>query len=290
MLNPYFINILVLVGIYSILAVSLNLVLGFTGLINLGHIAFFGIGAYTSALLTKAGMPFIFGFFAAGLIAAGFGFLLIYATKKLRGDYFALASLGFAFVVGSLMLNLQWLTRGPLGIAGIERPNIFGLVLNTPVEYFIFVIVIAVISIFVMHRVVNSPFGRLLHAVRNDEIGLRVLGKNTFLIKSKTMIVAGFFAGLAGSLFAHYIRFIEPGSFFLSEIIFVLSIVIIGGIASITGSVVATALLLFIPEILRFLPIQSDILGAVRQVLYSVLLLIILVFRPRGLFGRIDLE
>ncbi|MEK6847252.1 MAG: branched-chain amino acid ABC transporter permease [Nanoarchaeota archaeon] len=290
MLNPYFINIIILVGIYSILAVSLNLVLGFTGLINLGHVALFGVGAYTSALLTKAGAPFIVGFFSAGLTAALFGFIIIFATKKLKGDYFALASLGFAFVIGSLMLNLQWLTRGPLGIVGIERPNIFGFVLNTPVEYLIFVIIIASISIFAMRRVVNSPFGRLLHAVRNDEIGLRVLGKNTFLIKIKTMIVAGFFAGLAGSLFAHYIRFIEPSSFFLSEIIFVLSIVIIGGIASISGSVVATALLLFIPEILRFLPLQSNLLGAMRQIIYSILLLVILVFRPRGLLGRIDLE
>lgn len=289
-LAPYIINILIFICIYIILAVSLNLVLGFTGLINLGHIAFFGIGAYTSALLVKSGLPFLAGFLLAGIFAGIIGFLLIFSTAKLKGDYFALATLGFAFVISSLLLNLQWLTRGPLGITGIPKPNLFGLVLSNNFLYLLFALIICILSVLLVHKIVSSPFGRLLHATRNDEIGLRVLGKNTLGIKYKTVAVSSFLAGIAGSLFAHYIRFIEPSSFLLQEIILILTIVIIGGIASIKGTIIGTIIIFLIPEALRFFSLPSSILGAARQMIYAVILLFILMFKPRGIFGEIDLE
>jgi len=289
-LAPYIINILIFICIYIILAVSLNLVLGFTGLINLGHIAFFGIGAYTSALLTKAGWPFLTAFVSAGIIAGIFGLFLIFATAKLKGDYFALATLGFAFVIYSLLLNLQEITRGPLGIAGIKKPEIFGLAITNNISYFLFVLIICIISVFFVWKIVSSPFGRLLQATRNDEIGLRVLGKNTFKIKYKAMIASSFLAGIAGSLFAHYISFIDPGTFYISEIILVLTIVIVGGIASIKGSIIGTILIFLIPEALRFLSIPTSIIGAARQAIYAVILLLILMYKPRGIFGEVDLE
>ena len=130
MILPYLTHILILISIYTILIVSLNLAIGYSGLLNLGHVALFGIGAYTSTLLNIHGVPFILAFIAAGIITALFGLLLVFATKKLKGDYFALASLGFSFVVYSLLLNLTGLTRGPLGIAGIPKPNLFGLVIR----------------------------------------------------------------------------------------------------------------------------------------------------------------
>jgi branched-chain amino acid transport system permease protein len=288
---PYIINLLILIGIYIILAVSLNLSLGFTGLINLGHIAFFGIGAYTSALLTGSlGLPFIFAFLAAGVVSGVFGFVLMWATKKLKGDYLALATLGFGFVVVSLLLNLQGLTRGPLGIPGIERPSLIGFVLQNNFAYLILVIVIVIVSVWVINRIAKSPFGRLLEATRDDELGLRVLGKDTGKLKYKAMTISAFFAGIAGSLFAHYISFIEPNSFFLADIILVLTIVIVGGLASIRGSIVATFVIILIPELLRFTGLPSNILGPARQIIYSLILLGILMFRPRGLFGRVDLE
>jgi|TARA_Y100000034_G_scaffold124249_1_gene172148 branched-chain amino acid transport system permease protein len=290
MFEAYILNLLILIGIYIILGVSLNLVLGFTGLINLGHIALFGIGAYTSALLAGIGLPFFVAFFAAGLISGLFGFALIFATRKLKGDYFALATLGFAFVTYSLMLNLQELTRGPLGIAGISKPSIFGLALTNNISYFVFVYLVVVLTVIAIYSIVKSPFGKLLHAARNDEIGLRVLGKNTNKIKFKVMAVSGFFAGIAGSLFAHYISFIDPSSFYITEIILILSIVIVGGIASIQGTIAGTILIFLIPEILRFFDLPSGVLGASRQIIYAVILIGILLYKPRGLFGRIDLE
>ena len=290
MIEAYLIHILVLVGIYIILAVSLNLALGYTGMLNLGHVAFFGIGAYTSALLTKAGVHFLIAFPLAGLFVTIFGYLLVLATNKLKGDYLALATLSFSFVVYSLLLNLTFLTRGPLGVSGIMKPEFFGLRILYPSQYLIFVAIIVTISVFIIHRIVKSPFGRLLQATRDDEIGLKVLGKNTFKLKYKAMMISAFFAGIAGSLFAHYITYIEPNSFTLSELIFVLTIVIVGGLASLKGSVVSAFIIVMIPEALRFLSLPSAILGPMRQIVYALILLCILLFRPRGLFGRVDLE
>ena len=290
MINAYLIHLLILVGIYAILAVSLNLALGYTGLLNLGHVAFFGIGAYTSALLTKSGVPFLAAFLFAGLLAGVFGYILMIAVRKLKGDYLALATLGFSFVIYSLMLNLTWLTRGPLGIPGIKKPVLFGLAVSSNVSYLIFVAVIALISVFIIYKIVKSPFGTLLQATRDGEIYLRVLGKDTLKLKYKAMVVSAFFAGLAGSLFAHYITYIDPTPFTLSEIILVLTIVIVGGLASIKGSIAATFLILLIPEALRFLEFPSYVVGPARQIAYAVILIAILMYRPRGLFGRVDLE
>ncbi|MBS3174940.1 branched-chain amino acid ABC transporter permease [Candidatus Woesearchaeota archaeon] len=290
MIENYLIHILILIGIYIILAVSLNIALGYTGLLNLGHIAFFGIGAYTSAILTREGIPFILALIISCIIAGCFGFLLVWITKRLKGDYLALATLGFSFLIYSLMLNLSSITNGPLGISGISRPNIFGYFLKSNFEFLLFVIFIAIISCMIMYAIIKSPFGRLLHATRDDELGLRVLGKNTIKIKYKAMIISSLFAGLAGSLFAHYNGYIDPTSFMLNSIIFIFTIVIVGGIASFKGSIIATFILFIIPELLRFFAIPSHVLGPTRQIIYALILIGILLFKPKGLFGRIDLE
>ncbi len=291
MIEAYLIHLLILIGIYIILAVSLNLALGNTGLLNLGHVAFFGIGAYASAILTKtAGFPYIAAFIAAGLIAGIFGFALILATRKIKGDYLALATLGFSFVIYSLFLNWTSLTRGPLGIPGIQKPSFLGLAISSNFSYLIFVAIACIATVCIIRRIVKSPFGRLLEATRDDETGLRVLGKDTFKLKAKAMIVSAFFAGIAGSLFAHYITYIDPSSFYISEIILILTIVIVGGIASMRGSIAATFLIILIPEGLRFLEMPSSILGPARQIIYAAILLLIILHRPKGLFGKIDLE
>lgn len=290
MIENYIIHLLILIGIYIILSVSLNLALGYTGLLNLGHVAFFGIGAYTSTLLVKAGVPFVIAFIAAGLFTCIWGYFLVLATKNLKGDYLALATLGFTFVVSSVMLNWSSLTRGALGIPGIPKPNIFGLSISSNFGYLIFVAIITVVCVLIMYKIINSSFGRLLQATRDDELGLRVLGKNTFKLKYKAMMISAFFAGISGCLFAHYITFIDPSSFGVPELILILTIVIAGGIASIKGSIVATFIIILIPELLRFLSLPSSIIGPARQILYGIILLAILLYKPRGIFGRIDLE
>jgi len=289
MISPYVTHIIILIGIYAILAMSLNLTIGFTGLLNLGHVAFFGIGAYTSALLTLAGVPFPLAFLCAGLAASLFGLLLMVAVRKIKGDYLALVTLGFSFVIYSVLLNWTGLTRGPLGIPGIPKPSFFGLTLSSNQGYLFLVAITAALSGLFLWCLTRSPYGRVLEAVRDDELAASVLGKHTFKLQAHSMMVSSFFAGLAGSLFAHYLTYIDPSSFFLSEIILVLTIVIVGGLASLRGSIIAAVIILVIPELLRFVGLPSAIVGPMRQILYAALLLGVLLLRPKGLLGKVDL-
>lgn len=289
MILPYVSHLLIMILIYVILVIGINLSIGYAGLLNFAHIAFFGIGAYTAALLTKAGIPFLAALILAGLFAGLFGLMVVFITRKLKGDYFALATLGLSFVVYSLMVNWRSLTGGMTGIFGIPRPEIMGFVFSSPYSYLILVAIICAIAVLVSLRLVKSPFGRLLEAVRDDELRLRVLGKDTTKIKYKIMFISAIFAGVAGSLYAHYINFISPSTFYLLELIFVITALIVGGLASIKGSFAGTLFMLLIPEILRFLPIAPTILGPMRQLLFSLILLAIILYRPRGIFGRVDL-
>lgn len=290
MIEAYLIHLLILVCIYLILAVSLQLAIGFTGLLNLGHIAFFGIGAYTSALLALAGFPFWFCLAAAGIISMLFGFLLAIPTNKLRGDYLALATMGFSFVIYAVFLNWTELTRGPLGLPGIPRSELFGFVFSDNLSFLFLSFAIAVICFLAIKKILDSPFGRVLGATRDNELAARVLGKNTFKIKSFALATSAFFAGISGSLYAHYITFIDPSSFTILQIIPLLAIVIIGGLASLRGTILATIIIVLLPEPLRFIGFPSSIVGPARQIIYALLLLLILIFRPKGFFGKIKLE
>ncbi len=289
-MNAYLVHLAILICIYAILAASLNLAVGYAGLLNMGHIAFFAVGAYTSALLVQAGVPFPLAFLLAGCFAAVFGYVLVRGTYALKGDYLALATLGFSFVVSSILLNWTWLTRGPLGIPSIPKPNLFGIAITTNTQFLIFAAIICAITYFLLYRITRSGYGLALQAMRDDELGMKVLGKNTFKLKWQSMAVSAFFAGIAGSLFAHYITYIDPSSFTMSEVILIFTIVIVGGLVSLKGSFVATFIILLIPEALRFLALPSSVLGPLRQILYAIILLLILFLRPRGLFGEVDLE
>jgi branched-chain amino acid transport system permease protein len=290
MISSYLIHLLILIGIYLILAISLQLSVGFTGLLNLGHIAFYAIGAYTSALLALNGFSFWFCFLSAGILAMIFGFLLSLPTNKLKGDYLALATMGFSFVVYAVLLNWTSLTRGPLGLPGIPKPKIWGISFSDNFSFLILVAIIALISYLIIKRITISPFGKVLEAIRDDELAVRVLGKNTFKMKSLALMISSFFAGIAGSLYAHYITFIDPSSFTLLQLIPVLSMVIIGGLGSLEGTIIVTIILTLLPEPLRFIGFPSSIVGPARQILYALILLLILIYKPKGFFGKIELE
>lgn len=290
MIDAYFIHLLILIGIYLILAISLQLSLGYSGLLNLGHIAFFGLGAYAYAILALGGLSSIFCLLIAGVLSAFFGYLLSTPTNKLKGDYFALMSLGFSFVVYAVLLNWTQLTRGPLGLSEIPRPIIFGYDFSNTILFLALVLIIALVSYLFLRRLVNSPFGNAMEATRDDELAARSLGKNTLKLKSISLIISAFFAGIAGSLFASYITFIDPSSFTFVNLIPLLLIVIIGGIASLPGTLLATIIIILLPEILRFIGLPSEILGPVRQIFYALALILIVYFKPRGFYGKINLE
>lgn len=286
MIDAYFIHLLILIGIYLILGISLQLSLGYGGLLNLGHIAFFGIGAYAFALLSLHGFPFALSILVASIISALFGWLLSIPTNKLKGDYLALVTLGFSFVVYAVLLNWTSITGGAFGLANIPRPNF----LTDNFSFLLFVYAIAVISYIFISSICGTRFGKLIEAIRDDELAAKSLGKNTFKIKSLGLVISAFFAGLAGSLFASYVTFIDPPSFTLTTLIPILLIVIIGGLTSLPGTVLATIVVVLMPEPLRFFGLSSSVIGPLQQILYALLLLVIIYYKPRGFYGKIDLE
>ena len=282
----YLFHILVISGIYIILTLSLNLIVGYTGLPALGHAAFYCIGAYTSSLLAlKLGLSPWIGLLAGAFLSALSGIVIGYPALRLKGDYLALSTFGLGIIVYSIAKNWVSLTRGPMGLPGIPGFSILGFQISAVWCYFLLVCAFTAITLFVMHRIVNSPFGRVLRSIREDEIAAQSLGKNIVKYKLLVFVIGAFFAGIAGSLYAHYITFIDPSSFTIMESITILLMVIFGGMGSITGSIVGAVTLIIFPELLRFLGLPSSIAAPVRQMIYGLLLVVLMIWRPQGIMG-----
>jgi branched-chain amino acid transport system permease protein len=286
----YLFHLLILISIYIILSISLNILVGFTGLFSLAQAAFFGIGAYTSALLDiKLG----FSFWAATgipiLLAMLIGIFLALITLRLGGDYFILAVLGFQIMISGVFNNWVSVTRGPFGIYGISNPCFLGITISSNISYLLLYGLISLASYGIISRLLASPFGRVLKAIREDEIAIQVLGKNIVHFKIIVFAISSGFAALAGSLHAHYFTTLHPVSFSLVESILIVTIVIIGGSGSLKGSVLGTIFLVFFPEGLRFLKIPSDIAAPAQQMVYGLLLIFFMLFRPQGLVGEYKL-
>ncbi len=283
----YILHILIIAGIYVILTLSLNLIVGFTGLPSMGHAAFSCIGAYTSSLLAlNMGLSPWIGLLVGACVAALSGILIGYPSVRLKGDYLALTTFGLGVIVYSIAKNWVSLTRGPMGLPGIPGFSIFGFQLSEIWSYLLLVLVSVIVTVFIIKRIVNSPFGRILRSIREDEIASEVLGKNISKYKLLVFIIGAFFAGIAGSLYAHYITFIDPSSFTVMESITILLMVIFGGMGSISGSVVGAVILVVFPELLRFLGMPSSIAAPVRQMIYGLLLITLMLKRPQGIMGK----
>ena len=279
-------HLCVVIAIYAIFALSLNVEVGYTGLFNFGHVAFFAIGAYTSALLTLAGVPFVWSLPAALFMAGLCGFLLSIPALKLQGDYFGIATLGFGEILRMIVNNEVWLTKGPMGLPGIPRPEMFGIVFDSLPRYLVLSSGFALLTFAVLGFVVLSPFGRALKAVRDDETAAEILGKNAYRFKIKSFAIGSVFAGLAGVLWAHYTTFIGPGDFTLTETILVLLIVVMGGKGTFMGPVVGAVVLIVFQESVRFLrlpPEWTRLLGPLQQMIFGLLLVVLMVFRPEGI-------
>lgn len=283
----YFLHILIMVGIYSIVAMSLNLLAGYTGLISVAHAAFYGIGAYTTALLTlNTGLPFWVNI-PAGVVGSGLvAFLISWPALRTHDDYFIITTFAFQIIIFSIMNNWVSFTGGPGGLSGIPRPTIFGLPVSSHLLFLSFVVAFGVLTYLFLSRLVNSPFGRVLKAIREDEIFAMSTGKDVMQYKVAVFVVAATTASIGGSLYVYYTSYIDPTSFTIMESIFMLSIVIIGGAGSLRGSIVGAALLICIPEILRFVEMPNAIAANMRQILYGGLLVFFMMFRPQGLLGE----
>jgi branched-chain amino acid transport system permease protein len=290
MINEYILHILVLTGIYIILTLSLNLIVGYTGLADLGHGAFFAIGAYVSSLLAiDLGISPWMGLIVGAFIAALAGIVIGASSIRLKGDYFALLTFGFAFIVYEIVLNWTSVTRGTIGLSNIPKFSVFGFSLDSTFFSLILVTAFVLITIFIINRIVDSPFGRILRSIREDEIAAEALGKNTAKQKITAFIIGASFAAVAGSLYASYFTFIDPSSFTVMESILILLMVIFGGMGSVIGSIVGATTLVLFPELLRFLGMPSGIAAPTRQMLYGLLLIILIIKRPQGLLGKYQL-
>ncbi len=277
-MTEYLLHIAIISGFYIILAVSLNLIIGYCGQVSLGHAAFYGLGAYTSALVSiHWHFPFLLALPAAMAVAALFGLGLGIPTLRLKDDYLAIVTLGFGVIIDLILLNLE-ITGGPDGLARIPPPDFWGVNFRNKIYYLLLVAVLVSLCLGFIQRLVNSRHGRALKAIRDHEMTARVMGINAPAYKIAMFTLSAGLAGLAGSLYAHYITFINPESFGLHTSILVLTMVVLGGMGSILGSVVGACTLTVLPELLRRSADYQDLA-------YGAMLIALLIWRPQGLLG-----
>jgi branched-chain amino acid transport system permease protein len=277
--DNYVQRLVIMVGVYSILALSLNLVAGYTGQLSIGHAAFYGIGAYVSAILSiEMHIPFWFALPIAGVVAAALGLVVGIPSLRLRGDYLAIVTIAFGEVIRLIFLNWVGVTRGPMGIPGIPKPSLFGVVLRDNASFYYLMLVLLGFTIFVVYRIVNSRLGRALVAIRDDEVAARATGIDITRLKVLVFVVGAFFAGIAGSYYAHFMTYINPDNFIYMESVTILCMVVLGGIGSIPGSILGAAILTLAPELLRN-AIQF------RMVLFGATMVLLMLFRPQGFLG-----
>lgn len=283
----YVINLAILFLIYAMLGLSLNLVVGYTGLLSTAHAAFYGIGAYAAAILVSTHNVNFFLALLAGMCASALAaFLIGVVLSRFAGDYYALVSLGFNVIVYSVLLNWQGLTRGPLGIPGISRPALLGLGFSSNASFLVLTFVFLAATYLVSRFIAGSSFGRVLKAVREDEGAIQVFGYDTVRYKLAVFVISAAMAAAAGSLFASYITFIDPSSFTVMESVFILAVIILGGLSNLKGSILGAAIMVILPEALRFAGFPASMAAELRQAVYGLCLIFLMLFRPQGILGE----
>lgn len=280
--NNYWLHIFNLGGIFAICSLSLNLLTGCTGLFSVGHIAFYGIGAYTGAVLaTRFQLPFLVSLLCSGFVAMVFGLILGVPSLRLKGLYLAISTLAFGEIAHKVFLNWEPVTNGSKGIRGIKAPVVFGINFNQYQNYYFIVMIVLVITIILVRNMIHSRTGRALLSVRESEIAASALGVDTVRYKIIAFAASSFFAGIAGCLYAYEVHFISPESFVSAESITVLAMMVVGGIGSIGGSILGAFALTLLPEVLRFA-------GDIRLVIYGAAIVAIIIFAPKGLGGLLE--
>lgn len=273
MVDPYLMQILVNVGIAIILALGLNVIVGLTGQLSLGHAAFMSIGAFTSAIITiKSGMPFSLNLMATGIVTAVVAAIIGFPILRLTGDYLAICTLGFAEIVKVFFLNFEPTNKA----LGLTVPTA-----KTIIPMPIYVWGVAIISIVLVLFVQSSRFGRALKAIREDEIAAEAMGINTTRYKIQAFALGSFMAGVGGGLYAHFLSYINPSDFGFLKSVDILAMIVLGGLGSVPGAVIGSSVLASAPEFLRFM-------SQYRMLVYGALLVFLMVFRPNGLLGGVN--
>lgn len=278
--SVYYRHMLIMSLIYIILAASLNLIMGYTGQLSLGHAAFYGIGAYTFALLVlNTGTPFWVAFFTGGVVAAIFAVFLGAIVMRLKGHYLAIVTLAFGEIVRVTLYNWVSVTRGPMGLPDIPRPSIFGYTFKGAIPYYYLALVLAGLTLFIIYRLIYSRYGRAFMSIRDEENAAKAMGVRTTRMKVLAFVLGAFFAGIAGSLLASYIRYIHPDNFTAWESLILNAMVVIGGEGAMWGPVFGAVALTVLPELLRFAE-------QFRMIIYAVIMITSIILWPYGLAGK----
>jgi branched-chain amino acid transport system permease protein len=290
----YFLHILIMIGIYSLVAYSLNLTMGYCGLLNLAPAAFYGIGAYGFTLvMTKAnlfqlvpGLSFFISLICAALLTGIIAFLSGIPALKFRKDSFVLVTLAFQVIIFTVLYNWIPFTKGPYGISGIPRPNILGWQIDALWEYLILIVLINALVLVFLFKLYQSPFGLSLKALRDDEIGAQSIGISARKQFLRAFTIAGAFIAIPGALYACYVTYIDPTSFGLEESIFQVVILSLGGTGNRKGPIIGVLFMIILPEILREIGLPDTIAPNVRQMVYGAVLVFLMFVRPQGLWGE----
>jgi len=282
----YVLHLLVLLELSIVLSLSLNLMVGYGGLLSLAHAAFYGLGAYLTVLLVIDGG---FDFFLALLLAVAgtalLSLLVSLASMRLRGDHFVLTTLAFQVIVFSVLYNWVQVTRGPFGISGIPRPTLWGTRLDSLLSFSLFGLFLSALLVCFIIVVFRSAFARSLKSIRDDALAATSLGKKVMWFEVRSVAIAASCAAAAGAIYATYVRYIDPTSFDLEQSILLLSMVILGGTGNVRGSIAGAVLLVFLPELLKLFPISDAVAANLRMAIYGFLLIALMRFRPKGIVG-----
>ena len=282
--NSYILRIMTVCMMYVMLALSINLLTGFGGLMTMGHAAFWGIGAYTGAILaTKVGLGMGVSMIVAAIIAGLFSLLLGLATLRLKGYFLTIVTLGFCEIVRLVELNFSDLTGGALGISAIPKPNLFGIQISDNRGIYYIMLGLVVLAAVVIFNIVYSRIGLAIQSVRDDDIAAAAMGVNVFSSRLIAFIVSAMLAGICGAFYAHYISYISPTIFTTNESMKMLIMTIFGGLGSIPGSIIGASILTVIPEAIR-------VLAKYRNLIYGVIIVVLMMVKPDGLFGSINFK
>lgn len=286
----YLSNILILINIYVILTVATGLIVGVSRMISLGQAAFYGIGAYITALcILLLDLSLIPSLILIMLVNAAISLLMALPAIRLKGDYFILATLAFQFIVFSLLNNLS-ITNGSLGISNIRPATILGMyTIKSSSEFLVLSGILALIVVLLFYKVYYSPYGRALKALRGDELVLQTMGRNTRRLKIFAFMISSAFIGWASYIYASYMTFVDPGAFKLEESIFILVAVLIGGSGTIRGAIAGAVFVIVLPELLRFIGLPDDISSHLNIIIFGLSIILIMRYRPNGLFGEMKL-
>ena len=288
----YLFHIIIMLNIYIMLTLSANLTIGMANLLTMCQAAFYGIGAYIGTFfLMQFNLPFVVIAILVLLLTGVFSFLISIASVRLKGDYFVIATMGFQLSVYTILYNWTDVTRGPYGISGIPGIKLFGIFeISGIYAYLVLSLIVTGIVVYLFHHLVKSPFGRALNAIRADEIMVKSMGRNTVMLKSWAFFLSAAVAGLAGVIYASYVSYIDPTSFTLDESIFIISALFIGGIGNTKGPILGALFVVLLPELLRFVGLPDSIAANLRQIIYGLALILVMYYRPQGLWGKAILK